>query len=303
MRHERPIFRFAPSPNGELHLGHAFSALFTQAMARRFGGRFLLRIEDTDGERCRPEYEARIYEDLAWLGIAWEEPVRRQSAHPGDYASALRRLLVLGVIYPCFASRKEIAAAAETRVGSAAVARDPDGSPVYPGIFRNAGPALVAARIAAGAPYALRLDMAEAVKLARRKTGGALSFLSFDADGNRTEIEARPERWGDAVLSRTERPASYHLAVVTDDALQGVTHVTRGMDMFAATDIHCVLQALLDLPQPLYRHHQLVLDAEGRKLSKSRKDKALCALRREGATPDAIRTMLGFTADGFFVDK
>lgn len=300
MRDERPVFRFAPSPNGELHLGHAFSALFTESMAYRCGGRFLLRIEDIDRDRSRPEYEARIYEDLAWLGITWEEPVRRQSEHFAEYAAALERLEALGVVYPCFASRRDIAAACARR-GIALT--DPDGAPLYPGLFRNADPAEVAARMAAAEPYALRLDMRKAIALARDKTGRPLTYRTFTADGREVDREAAPERWGDVVLARKETPASYHLAVVTDDALQGVTHVTRGMDLAAATDIHSVLQVLLDLPRPVYRHHRLVLDAAGRKLSKSAKAQSLRALREEGTTPDAIRRMLEFTADAFFVDK
>lgn len=291
----RPVFRFAPSPNGHLHLGHAFSALFSQEMARRAGGRMLLRIEDTDLERSRPEFEAAIYEDLAWLGIRWETPVRRQSEHLPDYEGALRRLEALGVTYPCFASRKEIAAAIEAGGGRAP--RDPDGVPLYPGLYRDIAPAIAASRIAAGEPYALRLCIRKAIALAQGKLGSALRVRGFDADAGDADREAEPERWGDIVLARKHSPAAYHIAVVVDDALQGVTHVTRGMDLFAATDIHRLLQTLLDLPEPRYCHHRLILDPSGRKLAKSHRDKALRSLRAEGATPETVKHMVGFCAD------
>jgi glutamyl-Q tRNA(Asp) synthetase len=261
-------------------------------MARRLGGRLLLRIEDTDRTRCRPEYEAAIYEDLGWLGIAWEEPVRRQSEHVADYAAAIDRLRALGVVFACFASRKEIADAA-ARAGPDAP-RDPDGAPLYPGLWRDADPREVAARIAAGEPHALRLDIGKALAIALERNGGPLSFGSFDETGRAARVMARPERWGDVLLASRDRPASYHLAVVADDALQGVTHVTRGADLLAATDIHRLLQILLGLPAPLYCHHRLLLDPSGRKLSKTHRDKGLRALRAEGVTPRDIRRQLGF---------
>lgn len=330
MQHKWPVFRFAPSPNGALHLGHAFSALFTHAMARKFGGRLLLRIEDIDRDRCRPEFEAWIYEDLAWLGIAWETPVRRQSEHFDAYAAALARLDALGVIYPCFASRKEIAAAHAARIAGSrdatagqggeapdatdsdgapgaassasaertaitptAAATDPDGAPLYPGLYRDAPPQTVAALVASGAPYALRLNMGKAAARARQMLGGgAITFRAFAPDGSVSIRPAHPERWGDVILARKETPASYHLAVVTDDALQGVTHITRGLDLLAATDIHRVLQVLLGLPEPLYCHHRLILDDSGRKLAKSHRDKGLRYMRDEGVTPQALRAML-----------
>jgi glutamyl-Q tRNA(Asp) synthetase len=290
MTDARPIFRFAPSPNGELHLGHAFSALFTWEMARRFGGRFLLRIEDLDPTRCREEFIDWIYEDLAWLGIEWEEPVRRQSEHFADYAAGLEKLRALGLLYPCFASRKQIieaAGRAEPPLG-----HDPDGAPLYPGLWRGAGEAEAGARVAAGEAYALRLDMGKALRLGVARNGGPMFFASFDADDRRERIAARPERWGDVVLSGKDRPVTYHLAVVTDDALQGVTHVTRGADLLAATDIHRLLQILLGLPAPLYCHHRLVLDETGRKLAKSHRDKSLRSLRAEGVSAAAIRARL-----------
>jgi glutamyl-Q tRNA(Asp) synthetase len=291
MLNAKPVFRFAPSPNGFLHLGHAFSALFTQQAARAHGGRLLLRIEDIDGGRSRPEFEAAIYEDLAWLGFEWERPVRRQSEHLDAYASAVARLEALGLVYPCFATRREIveAVAAKGKLGEC----DPDGAPLYPGLYRNTPRRFSEARIAAGEPYALRLDMKAAAALAREKTGGAIGFRSLAADGGVAAREARPERWGDIILARKDIPTSYHIAVVTDDALQGVTHVTRGTDLLAATDIHRLLQLLLDLPEPIYCHHRLIVDQYGRKLSKSHRDTGLRLLREDGATAWQIKQMVG----------
>lgn len=286
----RPAFRFAPSPNGELHLGHAFSALFTAAAARAAGGRFLLRIEDIDLTRCRREFETRICEDLAWLGLEWEQPVRRQSDHFDDYRRALDRLDAMGLLYPCFASRKQIAEAASR---ASAPAFDPDGAPLYPGLFRNAPRPEVERRKAAGEPYAIRLDVGKALAAASGKLGGAaLTFREIDDDGRESLRVATPESWGDVVLARKEAPASYHLAVVVDDALQGVTHVTRGLDLFAATDMHRLLQVLLDLPEPLYRHHRLITDQNGRKLAKSHRDTSLRCLRANGKTANDILTLL-----------
>ncbi len=286
------VLRFAPSPNGDLHLGHAYSALLNFDLARRLGGRLLLRIEDIDIGRCRPEFEARIYEDLAWLGLDWERPVRRQSGHFGEYGGALARLTAMGVLYPCFATRKEIAEAAAA-AGGGTMATDPDGAPLYPGLYRGAAPEAVNARMAAGEGYTLRLDMARALAALREKSDAPLTVNVFDpATGTEIAREARPERWGDAVLGRKDVPASYHLAVVLDDALQGITHVVRGNDLEAAAELHRLLQVLLDLPALLYHHHRLITDGEGRKLSKRDKDKSLRSLRGEGATPAGIRRML-----------
>jgi glutamyl-Q tRNA(Asp) synthetase len=275
----QPVFRFAPSPNGELHLGHAYSALLDFEMARQAGGRFLLRIEDIDRARCRPEYEAGIHRDLALLGISWEVPVRRLSQHFADYAAALRKLEAMGLVYPAFLSRAEIAAAA--------TGRDPDGAPLYPGVDRDLDPDEAAQRIAAGAPYAMRLRMDEAAERARplawTETGEAAT-VAVDAD---------PRAWGDVVLARKETPTSYHLSVVVDDAMQGVTHVVRGRDLFHATSVHVLLQRLLGLPTPVYHHHRLVTDAGGRKLSRSDRDTSLRALREAGATSDDMRRMVG----------
>jgi len=254
-----------------------------------------LRIEDIDRGRSRPEFEASIYEDLAWLGLEWEQPVRRQSDHFADHAKTLDRLKALGLIYPCFATRREIIAAVAANGGR--VEHDPDGAPLYPGLYRNTPAKVSRARIEAGEPHALRLYMEAAAALAREKTGGPIMIRNFDRDGRETLSEAHPERWGDVVLARKDAPTSYHLAVVTDDALQGVTHVTRGTDLLAATDVHRLLQILLDLPGPVYCHHRLILGAEGRKLSKSNRDRSIRSLRAEGAAAEDIRRMVGLSTD------
>ena len=285
-----PVFRFAPSPNGYLHLGHALSALRNFELARAAGGRFLLRIEDIDAARCRPDYEQAIYDDLAWLGITWEQPVRRQSAHFDEYGAALARLDAMGLVYPSFESRGEIARLVAARETLAPWPRDPDGAPVYPGDARALPPSERRRRMEAGDPYALRLDMAAA--LART---GALSWGETGAESEAGSVAAAPQMWGDVVLARKETPTSYHLAVVVDDARQGVTHVVRGQDLFWSTSVHRVLQALLDLPAPSYHHHRLILDAEGKKLSKSTRATALRALRESGATAADIRRMVGLT--------
>lgn len=285
-----PVFRFAPSPNGYLHLGHALSALINFDMARAAGGRLLLRIEDIDRARCRPEYEAAIYEDLAWLGIAWEEPVRRQSEHLADYRASLARLEAQGLVYASFESRAEIVALIAAREASGTWPRDPDGAPLYPGTGRMVSPAEHWRRIDAGEHHALRLDMAAA--LARV---GALTWTETGSgpNGETATVVALPSAWGDVVLARKETPTSYHLSVVVDDALQGVTHVVRGQDLFWSTRLHRLLQALLELPPPVYHHHRLLLDADGRKLSKSSRATALRSLREAGATPADIRRMVG----------
>lgn len=288
-----PVFRFAPSPNGELHLGHAYSALFTAEMAARMGGRFLLRIEDIDVGRCREEFVAQIYDDLAWLGLSWETPVLRQSQEFDTYGNALKWLEKLGVLYPCFATRSEIAEAAKSNPD----ARDPDGAPLYPGLHKRLSEAEVGARRDRGEPFALRLDMERALVAVRGMLGDEpFTFVELDDDGRPQHVDAHPERWGDAVIMRKDVPASYHLAVVIDDARQGVTHVTRGMDLFEATGLQRLLQMLLGLPEPLYRHHKLILDDESRKLSKSAGDTSLRSLRAGGLGPDEIRNRLGFGA-------
>jgi len=281
-----PVFRFAPSPNGYLHLGHALSALLNFDMARATGGRFLLRIEDIDAARCRPHYEQAIYQDLEWLGVTWEEPVRRQSAHLDEYRAALTRLEPL--LYASFESRGEIARLVAERERHAPWPRDPDGAPLYPGDARSLSAAERLRRMEAGEPYAMRLDMAAA--LART---GALTWIESDCGGKTTSVAARPQIWGDVVLARKETPTSYHLSVVVDDAEQGVTHVVRGQDLFAATAVHRVLQALFAWPAPIYHHHRLILDVDGQKLSKSTRATALRALRENGATSADIRRMVG----------
>lgn len=287
---QRPAVRFAPSPNGLLHLGHAFSALTVDAWARRLGARFLLRIEDTDHARSRPEFVAAIFRDLAWLGIKWEEPVLRQSGHAPVYEAAARRLAAMDLLYPCFASRTEIAAAAVPEVV------DPDGSPLYPGLHRALSADEIAQRKARGEPFCLRIDMSKALALVHSKTSGApLTFSEFAADGSKRVVATDPVRWGDAVIVRKDGSASYHLAVVVDDARQAISHVTRGLDLFPATDIHRLLQVLLDLPEPVYHHHALISDPSGRKLAKSKGDRSLAALRAEGETAQSIRSRLGFT--------
>ncbi len=275
-----PVFRFAPSPNGPLHLGHAYSALLNADMAHAADGRLLLRIEDIDEARCRPEYEAAIYEDLRWLGVAWEEPVRRQSQHFADYRAAIAKLDAMGLIYPAFESRAEIARFVRE---SEPWPSDPDGGPRYPGISKSLDPQERQRLIDAGAPYALRLDMETALA----RTGP----LEWNEAGE--TVKADPAAWGDFILARKDTPNSYHLSVVVDDALQGVTEVVRGKDLFHSTAAHRVLQTLLGFPAPRYHHHALVVDQEGQKLSKSTRATGLCELRAQGKTPVDIRKMAG----------
>jgi glutamyl-Q tRNA(Asp) synthetase len=285
-----PVFRFAPSPNGHLHLGHAFSALMNADMARAAGGSLLLRIEDIDQARCRPEFEQAIYQNLHWLGVVWQEPVRRQSEHLDDYRAAFARLESAGLVYPSFESRTEIARQVSQREARGGWPRDPDGAPIYPGAAKSLGVAERMRRIAEGEPYAFRLDMEAAI--ARL---GARSWQETGAGpgGETATVAATPAAWGDVILARRETPTSYHLSVVVDDALQGVTHVVRGQDLFWSTSVHRVLQALLGLPVPVYHHHRLILDADGRKLAKSTRSTALRELRAPGTTPADIRRMVG----------
>ncbi|ACI91888.1 glutamyl-Q tRNA(Asp) synthetase (Glu-Q-RSs) [Afipia carboxidovorans OM5] len=284
-----PVFRFAPSPNGYLHLGHAYSALLNFDLARQSGGRLLLRIEDIDKPRCRPEYEEAIYEDLAWLGIVWETPVRRQSEHLDIYRRAVDHLAEAGLAYPAFESRAEIV----RMIGQSPRKpwpRDPDGAPLYPGSVASLSKEERQVRLQAGEAFVMRLDSLEAI---RRM--GALTWDEEGAgpEGQTGRIAARPDDWGDVVLARKETPTSYHVSVVIDDAVQGVTHVVRGQDLFWATSVHRLLQALMGLPAPVYHHHRLLRDAEGRKLSKSAQAPSLRALRAEGKSPQNIREMVG----------
>ena len=264
--------RFAPSPTGYLHLGHANAALFAWRRAREAGGRFLLRLEDIDPSRCRPDYAEAILEDLAWLGLDWDGAVRVQSEHLPEYRAALDGLAAMGLLYPCFCTRADIAASASAPHG-------PDG-PVYPGTCRHLPRALVADRLARGDRHALRLDMAAAL----RRTGP----LSWHEEGE-GRLACRPEAFGDPVLARKDAPASYHLCVTHDDALQGVTLVTRAADLRAATSLHRLLQALFGWEEPRYAHHALLLDAQGRRLSKRDGAATLRSLREAGVSAEAVR--------------
>lgn len=283
----QPIFRFAPSPNGYLHLGHAYSALFTQRAAQAVEGVALLRIEDIDTERCRPEFDAQIREDLHWLGYDYPEPVMRQSDRFAEYEKAAQKLRIDGLLYPCFCSRKDfIDQATETA---------PDDSPVYPGICRHLSVEEVAQRFAAGIPVQWRLKMDEA----QESIGDVLVVRECPCDDRDVHFRderpraIEPGRWGDVVLVRKDTPTSYHLSVVVDDAEQGVTHVTRGMDLVDTTDIHVLLQALLGLHSPVYAHHGLITDKLA-KLSKSAGAPPLRSMREAGWTPAKLRARLGF---------
>jgi glutamyl-Q tRNA(Asp) synthetase len=277
--------RFAPSPTGRLHRGHAFSALSAAQAAAELGGRMLLRIEDIDTERCRPRFEAGILEDLAWLGLSWPTPVRRQSEHIADYQAALRRLNDLGLVYRCFRTRKDVLAE---------IARAPHGPSAA---FRGGAlePAEEARRLAAGEAFAWRLSL----DAARRRLGAVIDQLTFEEQGSgpageRGLITARPELEGDVILARKGLGVAYHLAVVVDDALQGVTHVTRGADLFEATHVQRLLQALLDLPTPIYRHHRLILGPDGKRYAKRDASQTLAELRENGVTANALRLELDF---------
>jgi glutamyl-Q tRNA(Asp) synthetase len=281
------VTRFAPSPTGFLHLGHAYAALMAYRAAERSGGRFLLRIEDIDRGRCRPEYEQAIKDDLNWLALAFEEPVRRQSEHFADYAAALKQLDDRGLLYPCFCTRKEIS---DEIAQAASAPHGPDG-PLYPGTCRRLSTDARQAKIDAGMSYALRLDVQKALSA----VPDALTFAEEGAGpaGETGQQTARPALFGDIVLARKELPASYHLAVVVDDALQGVSLVTRGHDLFHATHVQRLLQACLNLSAPGYAHHCLILDESGKKFSKRDQAVTLQALRREGVNPASIRKRLG----------
>lgn len=285
-----PILRFAPSPNGELHLGHAYSALLNQRIAERLGGRMLLRIEDIDPARTRQAFITRILDDLDWIGFRYEQPVRRQSEHLDDYRAAAECLHALGLLYPCFASRSEIAAA--VAVAGLDWPRDPDGQPLYPGLCRGMPAAEVERRRAAGEPMAWRLDMAAALARIEEVGNRAIAALTFHPDGREERIVVDPSAWGDAVIVRKEMPTSYHLSVVVDDGLQNITHVVRGQDLEAATSLHRLLQILLGMPEPRYHHHRLLM-VDGRKLSKSLRDKSLGTLRAEGLSRAGVLAVIG----------
>ncbi|HWK00487.1 MAG TPA: tRNA glutamyl-Q(34) synthetase GluQRS [Xanthobacteraceae bacterium] len=282
----KPVFRFAPSPNGYLHLGHAYSALLNYDMAQKAGGRLLVRIEDIDPTRCRPEYEIAIRQDLEWLGILFERPVRRQSEYFSDYRTALMRLEEAGLLFTSFETRNEITKLVTARGPD--WPHDPDGSPLYPGNARSMTSEERVQRIGRGEPYALRLDLETALERINKPL-----FWHETNEDNPRDIEAHPERWGDVVLGRKETPASYHLACVLDDALQGVTHVVRGMDLYESTSIHRLLQEVLGLPAPVYHHHKLVLDEDGKKLAKRTRSTTLRDLRVQGWSAKDVRQRVG----------
>jgi glutamyl-Q tRNA(Asp) synthetase len=278
------IFRFAPSPNGRLHLGHAYSALLNERMAHGAGGRFLLRIEDIDKVRCTSQFADAMLIDLAWLGLRWEEPVLRQSEHLQRYHVVQQTLRDRGLLYPCFCSRQDIA-----RKTGPDAPRDPEGQPLYPGTCRHMTAQDRAMRLAQGVPAAWRIDMSSALEGLREP----LVFVE-ESSGSAVNEIARPEAWGDVVLVRKDIGTSYHIAVVTDDARQAITHIVRGRDLFHATAVHRLLQHLLALPAPRYFHHDLIGDETGRKLSKSLGSRSLSDLRQDGVSATEVRKTLGF---------
>lgn len=285
------VLRFAPSPNGPLHLGHAYSALLNADLSARLDGRLLLRLDDIDTTRCRPEFAEAILADCDWLGLRYEQPVWRQTDHFAEYRAALATLRDRGLAYPAFVSRGELAlTVTEHERAGGTWPRDPDGAPHYPPADRGRSRAEADGMIAAGRPYALRLDMAKAIAAAGRP--GWLELSEDDLERG-DEVAVDPAIWGDVVLAGRETVASYHLAVVVDDAAQQVTHVVRGEDLRQATAVHRLLQELLGLPAPRYLHHRLIRDEAGTKLSKSTIATGIDALRDGGATPDDIRRLVG----------
>ncbi len=274
------ITRFAPSPTGWLHLGHAYAALFAHHEAKRVGWRFLLRLEDIDLARSRPEYEQGIYDDLRWLGVEWETPVRKQSEHFAEYRDALEKLRMMGLLYPCFCTRREI----QEEIGHAGQAPHGPEGPSYPGICKKLSADEVTERIASGRDYALRLNLEKAMT----HTGRDLIWR----DLSHGEFIADPMPLGDVVLARKDTPTSYHLAVVVDDAAQGITLVTRGEDLLPATHLHRVLQSLLGLPVPVWKHHRLITDEAGKRLAKRDDARSLRTLRESGWKPQRVREEL-----------
>ncbi|PST17913.1 tRNA glutamyl-Q(34) synthetase GluQRS [Rhizobium sp. JAB6] len=283
---QKPKFRFAPSPNGPLHLGHALSAILNHDMAAEAGGDFLLRIEDIDQARCTPDFEKGIYTDLSWLGLSWQQPVRRQSEHFAAYQAALQTLIARGLVYPAFLTRGEVKSrVAAFEADGKSWPRDPDGTPLYPPDDRERSDAERQRLLASGMKHAWRLDMEKALATVDEP-------LHWQESGDGT-ILANPAAWGDVVLSRSDAPSSYHLSVVVDDAVQGITHVVRGLDLFHATSIHRLLQTLFGLPEPLYHHHRLVLGEDGKKLSKSMRDTGIAEWRRQGLSSVELRRRIG----------
>ncbi|TYC53697.1 tRNA glutamyl-Q(34) synthetase GluQRS [Rhodobacterales bacterium] len=291
----QPVFRFAPSPNGHLHIGHALSALLNARASVALEGRFLVRVEDIDQTRCTPELERDMFEDLAWLGVPLDEPRLRQSEAFPEYRKALERLQDMGLVYPAYLTRAEIRRfVSEHEADGATWPKDPDGAPLYPGDTAVLSDAERQARAESDAPFALRLNMKKALE----RVGGPLSWQEAGAEGSALfdapkEIAADPGAWGDLVLARKETPTSYHLSVVVDDARQGITDVLRGQDLYHATSVHRLLQDLLGLPAPRYRHHRLVLGEDGRKLSKSNGDTSLRSLREAGMSHQDLRRKIG----------
>ena len=295
---KQAVFRFAPSPNGRLHLGHAYSALLNQQMSRKAGGKLLLRIEDTDISRCTPEFEQQMLDDLEWLGIEWDGEPRRQSDHFEEYKVVLQKFIDENLAYPAFMSRREIKDYVEQYEGkNGPWPRDPDGSPHYPDSDRQRDKQQSQALIDQGKPHSFRLNMGKALSKLQNDQ------INFEEQGSGSNGESGelaldpdkwgPNEWGDVVLVGIDAPIAYHLACVLDDAQQGVTHIVRGMDLFHATSLHRLLQELLGLPKPDYFHHDLIMDDNGRKLSKSDRDTGLCELRDAGATPKDVRKLVG----------
>lgn len=284
--HMPVISRFAPSPTGRLHLGHAYSAILAHDLTRRHGGQFLLRIEDIDTTRCREHFIKGIMDDLSWLGLSWDGAVRRQSEHFPDYKAAIKRLQDMGLLYPCICTRKDIA----SEIAQAASAPHGPFGALYPGTCKRRSHKAVTAAIAQHRPHALRLDVTKAMDMV---SGQPLLF--YDTKGK--AHQARPQELGDVVLARKDSPTSYHLSVTLDDALQGVTHIVRGDDLYHATHIHRLLQALLGLPTPVYQHHPLLTDEKGRRLAKRDGAPDLKSLRENGASPDDIRAEIARLTD------
>lgn len=284
---KKPVkFRFAPSPNGLLHLGHAYSALLAFDLAQKFGGACHLRIEDIDKARSHPDFIAAVRRELHWLGLKWPEPVRRQSEHMQTYQSAIEQLNSSGLVYPCFATRGEISAFWRQKTDTPP--RDPDGALIYPGLHKTLSETQRRERMSSGEPFCLRLDMEKALahlKNARK----SVTYISFDENGALMEQSVEPARWGDVIIARKDVPTSYHLAVVVDDGLEGMTHICRGRDLKAATEVHRVLQALLGLPPPLYHHHDLIT-IKGEKLSKSKGHPSLFDMRQSGINSTEINS-------------
>ena len=296
------VFRFAPSPNGHLHLGHAYSALLNQAQCMSLGGRLLLRLEDIDLTRCTPQLEKDLLEDLQWLGIDWTGEPWRQSEHFDDYEQALQTLSEEGLVYRAFMTRGQIKDAVKQLTKSGTTwPCDPDGSPLYPGDEKNWSTQKVQTQMAEQPAHVWRLNMSAAISHVKGHLNGDIAWIESGVSAKTglhinddvRDVLAKPEDWGDVILARSDTPTSYHLSVTLDDAKQGVTHVVRGYDLYHATSVHRLLQTLLGMPAPVYHHHNLILDKSGRKLSKSSKDTSLRALRNAGVSVAEIKQQIG----------